>query len=339
MEVTTIGLDLAKNVFQVHGADRRGKAVLRKRLTRKKILPFFANLKPCLIGIEAQGSSNYWARELIRLGHEVRIMGPQFVKPYIKSSKNDQNDAEAICEAVSRPNMRFVPLKSIEQQDIQMLHRIRELAVKDRTAKANQARGLLAEYGIVVPRGITRLKKEMPRILEDAQNQLTPFSRELFSDLYHQLIDLDTVVREYDQRILKEFNISPTCQKLGQIAGVGPLTATAVVASVGDASSFKNGRQLSAWLGLVPRQHSSGNKRKLLGISKRGNSYLRGLLIHGARAVVRHSDGKDDPASRWLNGVKARRGSNRATVALANKNARAIWRLLKDDTAIQTVLS
>jgi len=339
MEVTTIGLDLAKNVFQVHGVDRSGKAVLRKRLTRNKVLPFFANFKPCLIGIEAQGSSNYWARELIKLGHEVKIMSPQFVKPYIKSSKNDANDAEAICEAVSRPSMRFVPLKSIWQQDLQMLHRIRELAVKDRTAKANQARGLLAEYGIVIPRGITRLKKEMPHILEDAQNQLTPFSRELFLDLYQQLMDLDSVVREYDQRILKEFRNSPTCQKLAQVAGVGPLTATAVLASVGDASSFKNGRQLSAWLGLVPRQHSSGNKKRLLGISKRGNSYLRGLMIHGARAVIRYSEGKDDPQSRWLNGVKSRRGTNRATVALANKNARAIWRLLKNDTAMQTVLS
>lgn len=338
MEVTTIGLDLAKNVFQVHGADSRGKAVLRKRLTRNKVPPFFANLKPCLIGIEAQGSSNYWARELIKLGHEVRIMSPQFVKPYIKSSKNDQNDAEAICEAVSRPSMRFVPLKSIEQQDLQTLHRMRELAVKDRTAKVNQARGLLAEYGIVIPRGITRLKKEMPRILESADNGLTHFARELFSELYRELMELEGRVKAYDQRILKVFNQNPTCQKLGQIAGVGPLTATAVMASVGDASSFKNGRQLSAWLGLVPRQHSSGNKKRLLGISKRGNSYLRGLMIHGARAVIRHSEGKDDPQSRWLNGVKARRGTNRATVALANKNARAIWRLLIDDAAGQPVL-
>lgn len=336
MEVTTIGLDLAKNVFQLHGVDMKGRPVLRKRLTRNKVLPFFSNLKPCLVGIEAQGSSNYWARELIRLGHEVKIMSPQFVKPYIKSSKNDQNDAEAICEAVSRPNMRFVPLKSVWQQDLQSLHRIRELTVKDRTAKVNQARGLLAEYGIVVPRGITRFKKEMPRILEDADNGLTHFARELFSELYQELIELDGRVKKYDQRILRIYGQSPVCQKLGQIAGVGPLTATAVIASVGDASSFKNGRQLSAWLGLVPRQHSSGNKKRLLGISKRGNSYLRGMLIHGARAVIRHSEGKDDPQSRWLNGVKARRGTNRATVALANKNARAIWRLL-NDAATQTV--
>jgi len=301
------------------------------------MLPFFANLKPCLIGIEAQGSSNYWARELIKLGHEVKIMAPQFVKPYVKSSKNDQNDAEAICEAVSRPSMRFVPLKSIEQQDLQTLHRMRELAVKDRTAKANQTRGLLAEYGIVIPRGITRLKKEMPRILENADNELTHFARELFLELYRELMELDARAKKYDHRILKIFNSSPTCQKLNQIAGVGPLTATAVIASVGDASSFKNGRQLSAWLGLVPRQNSSGNKRMLLGISKRGNTYLRGLLIHGARAVIRHSEGKDDSASRWLNGVKARRGTNRATVALANKNARAIWRLLRNDAAMQTI--
>lgn len=335
MEITTVGLDLAKNVFQVHCVNEKGKTVLRKRLTRKKVLPFFAKLKPCLVGLEAQGASNYWARQLGKLGHEVRLISPQFVKPYLKSSKNDHNDAEAICEAVTRPSMRFVSPKTLEQQDVQTLHRIRELLVRDRTAKVNQTRGLLAEYGIVIPQGITRLKKEMPRILEDAANGLTPLSRELFSDLYRQLLDLDVLVRDYDRRIKRVFNQSPACQRLATVPGVGPLTATAMIASVGNAVHFKNGRQLAAWLGLVPRQHSSGEKRRLLGISKRGNGYLRCLMVHGARAVIRHSAGKEDPASRWVNGLKERRGANKAAVALANKNARVIWALLRSEATAE----
>lgn len=330
MQITTIGLDLAKNVFQVHGVDEKGKPVLRKRLRRKTVLPFFANLNPCLIGMEAQGSSNYWARELMKLGHEVRLMSPQFVKPYLKRSKNDQNDAEAICEAVGRPSMRFVPLKTIEQQDVQTLHRIRERLVRDRTAQSNQTRGLLAEYGIVAPRGIGNLKKALPGILEDADSGLTPFSRELFFDCYRQLLDLDGQVKEYERKIMMVFKASPVCQKLAEVPGVGPLTATAMVAAVGNASSFKNGRQLAAWLGLTPRQHSSGQKQRLLGISKQGNCYLRRLLIHGARSVVHRSDGKNDARSRWLNGVKARRGANRAAVALANRNARTLWAVLNN---------
>lgn len=331
MQVTTIGLDLAKNVFQVHGMDKQGNTIFNKRLTRNKLLPFFANLKPCLVGMEAQGASNYWARRLGELGHEVRLMSPQFVKPYLKSSKNDSNDAEAICEAVTRPSMRFVSPKTLKQQDIQTLHRIRELLVRDRTAKANQTRGLLAEYGIVIPRGIARLKREMPRILEDCANGLTPFSRALFSDLYRQLLDLDVLIRDYDRKIQRIFSQSPAAQKLATVPGVGPLTATAMIAGIGNGAHFKNGRQLAAWLGLVPRQHSSGDKRRLLGISKRGNGYLRCLMIHGARAVIRHSAGKEDPASRWINALKERRGANKASVALANKNARVIWALLRGE--------
>lgn len=337
MQITTVGLDLAKNVFQVHGVDEKGRTVLKKRLARKAVTTFFANLTPCLIGLEAQGSSNYWARELIKLGHEVKLMSPQFVKPYLKKSKNDQNDAEAICEAVGRPNMRFVPLKTLEQQDVQTLHRIRERLVGDRTAMSNQIRGLLAEYGIIVPRGIASLKKALPGILEDAGCGLTPFSRELFFDLKNQLLSLDGQVKDYDRRILAVFKANPVCHKLARVPGVGPLTATAMVAAVGNASSFKNGRQLAAWLGLVPRQHSSGGKTRLLGISKRGDSYLRRLLVHGARAVVSRSDGKTDARSRWLNSVKARRGANRATVALANKNARMLWVLLRNQTEFDIV--
>ena len=233
--------------------------------------------------------------------------------------------------------MRFVPQKTVDQQDVQTLHRIRERLVRDRTAKANQTRGLLAEYGIVIPRGMGNLKKALPLILEDAENNLTPFARDLFFDLNRQLLGLDRQVNEYDRRIQTVFNASPVCRKLAEVAGIGPLTATAVVASVGNAASFKNGRQLAAWLGLTPKQHSSGQKTRLLGISKRGDRYLRYLLIHGARAVVQRSDGKDDPRSRWLNGVKTRRGANKAAVALANKNARTLWALLRNQTEFDMV--
>lgn len=233
--------------------------------------------------------------------------------------------------------MRFVPLKTIEQQDVQSLHRIRERLVRDKTAKSNQIRGLLAEYGIVTTLGIGNLKKALPQILEDAQCGLTPFSRELFFDLQNQLLSLDGQVKKYDRRILGVFNASPLCQKLAEVPGVGPLTATAMVASVGNAQSFKNGRQLAAWLGLVPRQHSSGQKIRLLGISKRGDNYLRRLLVHGARSVVSRSAGKDDARSRWLNALKMRRGANKATVALANKNARILWSILRNQTEFDMV--
>ena len=232
--------------------------------------------------------------------------------------------------------MRFVPQKTVDQQDVQTLHRIRERLVRDRTAKANQTRGLLAEYGIVIPRGMGNLKKALPLILEDAENNLT-FRAGSFFDLNRQLLGLDRQVNEYDRRIQTVFNASPVCRKLAEVAGIGPLTATAVVASVGNAASFKNGRQLAAWLGLTPKQHSSGQKTRLLGISKRGDRYLRYLLIHGARAVVQRSDGKDDPRSRWLNGVKTRRGANKAAVALANKNARTLWALLRNQTEFDMV--
>jgi len=287
MEVTTIGLDPAKNVFQLHGVDARGSVVLRKKLTRSRMLPFFANLSPCLVGMEAQAASNYWAREIAALGHEVRLISPQFVKPYVKSSKNDANDAEAVCEAVTRPSMRFVAPKTTGQQDIQTLHRLRQSLVRDRTAKANQIRGLLAEYGIVMARGMARLKKQVPAILEDAENGLTPFCRELLADAYRQLLELDVRVGEYDRRVQLVHRSSPVCMSLASIPGVGPLTATAIVASVGNASHFKNGRQMAAWLGLVPRQHWGGQKTRLLGISKRGDRYLKNA--HGARCSHRRA--------------------------------------------------
>jgi len=328
MKVTTVGLELAKNVFQLYAVDKKGKCVFNKRLKRKALLAFFANLEPCLVGMEATGSAHHWARELIQLGHTVRLMGPQFVKPYRKGSKNDSNDAIAICEAVARPDMHFVSVKTKEQQDIQAIHRIRQRLVADRTAKANQTRGLLAEYGVIVPYGINRLRKALPLILEDAENGLSALVRELFEDLYCQLRELDDKVATYDQKIKQVFMASPACQRLAKVEGIGPAIATAMVAAVGDAKNFKNGRQLAAWLGLVPRQHSSGDRYKLLSITKRGDRYLRTLLIHGARSVVRRSEGKSDSRSLWLNEIKERRNKNIAAVALANKNARIIWALL-----------
>jgi transposase len=328
MNTTTIGLDIAKNVFQVHGVDAHGKVVLRKQLRRAQVLAFFANLPPCRIGLEACAGAHYWARELIKLGHDARLISPQFVKPYVKGNKNDANDAEAICEAVGRPNMRFVPVKSIEQQDIQMLHRIRSGLVKDRTAHANRVRGLLGEYGLVIGLGLAQLRRCLPELLEDAENSLTIPARQLFSDLYEKLIELDQQVTAYGDKIQVLHRSSPVSQALATIPGIGPITATALLASLGDGKAFESARQVAAWLGLVPRQDSSGGKPKLLGISKRGDVYLRTLLIHGARAVVKTAAKKDDAQGRWINELVKRRNANIAAVAVANKNARIVWALL-----------
>lgn len=328
MNVTTLGIDLAKNVFQIQGVDVKGRPVLHKRLSRSKFLPFFANLPPCLIGLEACGSSNHWARRLRVVGHEVRQISPQYVKPYVKTNKNDKNDAEAICEAVTRPNMRFVPTKNLAQQDIQALHRIRERLVRDRTALVNQTRGVLREYGIFIPVGIGPFRRIIPQVLEDAQNELTPLAREITADQYERLHELDRRIADYDARINAVFRGSELCQRLTVLDGVGPMTATALVAAAGNAKEFSNGRHFAAWLGLVPRQRSSGDRHKLLGISKRGNTYLRTLLIHGARSVLRRCDTRTDARGRWMQNIMERRGFNRACVALANKNARILWALM-----------
>lgn len=327
MKITTIGIDLAKEVFQIHGVDEHGKAVLRKQLRRGEMAKFFANLEPCLIGMEACGSAHYWARKLSEFGHTVNLMAPQFVKPYVKTNKNDMADAEAICEAVSRPNMRFVPMKNVEQQAILSVHRARQGFVKARTAQANQIRGLLSEFGIVIPQGIGLIAKRMPDILEDAENGLPGTMRRLLERLNDHLKELDRQVEELELQIKLWHKESEASRKLEAIPGIGPITASAVVATIGNAAEFKNSRQLAAWLGLVPKQHSSGGKQILLGISKRGDTYLRTLLIHGARAVIRVAESKAEPES-WLRKLMARRNKNVAAVALANKNARIIWALL-----------
>jgi transposase len=328
MNVTAVGIDLAKLVFQVHGVDGHGKAVIRRQLKRTEVAKFFANLPACLVGMEACSSAHYWARRLIELGHTVKLMAPQFVKPYVKTNKNDARDAEAICEAVTRPNMRFVPIKNVEQQVLLGLHRARQGFVKARTAQANQIRGLLAEFGIVMPRGARFVAQQMPGILEDAENGLPHRSRELFAQLLAHFRDLDRQMEELGRQIKEWHRQSEQSRRLEKIPGLGPLSASALVASVGDAKTFRNGRQFAAWLGLVPRQKSSGGKDQLLGISKRGDTYLRTLLIHGARSVLFSLKRRGEPATGWLMRVADRRNPNIAAVALANKNARIIWALL-----------
>src|ERR1039457_5290874 len=273
MKITTVGIDLAKNLFQVHGVDERGKAVLRKQLRRAQVAVLFGTLPPCVIGMEACASAHHWGRTLQCFGHTVRLMAPQFVKPYVKTNKNDVADAEAICEAVSRPNMRFVPIKNGEQQAVLALHRARQGFVRARTAQANQIRGLLTEYGIVIPQGMCHISKRLPGILEDGESDLPGMFRQLLQRLGEHLKELDRQVGELELQIQLWHREHDASRKLAQIPGIGPITASALVASIGDAKSFENGRQLAAWLGLVPRQHSTGGKSTLLGISKRGDTY------------------------------------------------------------------
>lgn len=286
MQITTVGLDLAKNVFQLHAVDQRGKVALRKQLRREQLMVFFANLPPCLIGMEACGGAHHWGRKLQELGHTVRLMAPQFVKPYIKSNKTDAADAEAICEAVSRPSMRFVPLNNIEQQATLALHRVCQSFVKARTAQANQIRGLLAEFGVVVPRGISFVLARVPGVLDDAKNDFPGNFRALILRLLDHFKSLAQQVEEIEEQIRAWHRSSEMSQRLEKIPGIGPLTASALAATIGNARNFDNGRQLAAWLGLVPRQRSSGGKPTLLGMSKRGDAYLRTLLIRGARSVI-----------------------------------------------------
>ena len=327
MQITTIGIDLAKNVFQVHGANEHGKPVLRKQLKRDQFVAFFSNLSPCLIGMEACGGAHHWARKLQALGHTVKLIAPQFVKPYVKSNKNDVADAEAICEAVGRPTMRFVPIKNIEQQSVLALHRARQGFVKARTAQANQIRGLLAEFGLVVPQGIAYIASRVPDLIEDATQQLTGDFRRLIDRLLEHLKVLDTQVDEIEVQIKAWHRNSEVSKRLEKVPGIGPLTATALAATVGDAKNFDNGRQLAAWLGLVPRQSSSGGKTNLLGMSKRGDAYVRTLLIHGARSVIYRAGQRADAQS-WLFKLINRRNVNVAVVALANKTARTVWAML-----------
>lgn len=332
MRSIRIGLDLAKNVFEIYAVDQNEKMLIRKTLKRNKVLEFFVQQEPCIVGMESCGGAHYWARELQKLGHDVRMMAPQFVAPYRKSDKNDRNDAEAICEAAGRPNMRFVPIKNEEQQSVLTLHRARSLLVAERVALVNQIRGFLTEYGIVLPQGRLQVRSQLPNILEDAENSLPFLAREVFSDQYRRLCELDRVIDEYDKKIESLAKSKEVTRRLMKVEGIGPITATAIIASAGDLHDFKNGRQFAAWLGLVPRQWSSGGKARHGRITKRGDTYIRTLLIHGARAVIRFIDRHDDAKSRWVKSLIARRGVNKAAVALAAKHARILWSMISRGT-------
>jgi transposase len=329
-QISVVGIDLAKRLFPIVGMDNTGRVVLRKRLTRGDLRSYIAQLSPVVIGMEACGGAHYWARQFRAHGHTVKLIAPQFVKPYVKSNKNDPADAEAICEAVTRPTMRFVPIKEIDQQDLQALHRARERVVKARTALVNEIRGLLGEYGIVLPQSVTKFRSGFLATLEAERAKLTALSQQLFGQLYEACCALEKRLASTEK--LEAISAAPpVCQRLETIPGIGPLTATAMVAAVSEVTHFQHGRQFAAWLGLVPRQHATGGKPRLLGISKRGDVSLRTLLIHGARATLRWIGLKTDRRSTWVRGLIDRRGKNKAAVALANKNARIAWVLLKTD--------
>ena len=329
MDITTLGIDVAKNVFQLCGVNQQGKIVIKKRLSRDKLLQCIAQIPACRIAMEACGSANYWARELIKLGHEVKLISPQYVKPFVKGNKNDYRDAEAIVEAANRPQMRFVTPKTIEQQDAQSVLRVREGYVAMRTKAVNQVRGLLAEYGRIIPQSVIQFKKALPQLFDrGVENDLGLVMKELLEAQYNMVLFLDEKIAACEVTLKAMVKSDERCQRLMEIEGIGIMTAVALVTLVGDGSGFKNGRHFAAFVGLVPRQHSSGNTQRLLGISKRGDEYTRRLLIHGARSVVIRSAEKKDRRSVWIQRLVAARGMNRATVALANKNARIAMALL-----------
>jgi len=328
-DIKVLGIDLAKDVFQLHGVNAMGKQVLKKRIERDKLAEYIAHIPQCTIAMEACGGSNYWARVFQRQGHNVKLISPQFVKPFVKTNKNDANDAEAIVEAASRPSMHFVPIKQVEQQDILSIHRVRSRVIKNRTALINEIRGLNLEYGIAIPLGALKVKSHLRSIIDDQKNELTNSSRELMQELYDELVEMEARLKKLEKKIKVICKENEQCRRILNIPGVGELTATALVAAVPNANEFKNGRHMSAWLGLIPRQSSSGNKQVLLGISKRGDRYLRTLLIHGARSALCRCKNTESKYSQWLTDKKASLSLNKAAVALANKNARIIWALLK----------
>ena len=333
MEIDILGIDLAKQVFQLHGADRRGRVLHRAKVSRGSLFESVRTLKPRLVVMEACSSAHHWARRFQSLGTEVRLISPQYVAPFVKTNKNDRNDAEAIVEAASRPTMRFVPVKSVEQQDIQAAHRMRAILLRHRTALINQMRGLLGERGFAISRSPEEFKRAVPELLRANADELTSFCRTLLTELLVHLRAIEERIHFIEISIHSFMKRSALCAKIAQIPGIGPITATAIVAAVGDARQFRNGRHLAAWLGLVPRQYSSGGRSRLYHISRRGDTYLRTVLIHGARAVLRFVKTKADVRSVWLQQLIARRGYNCTAVALANHNARVIQALLSSDAS------
>ncbi len=338
MNTNVLAIDIAKNVFQLCSADKQGNLLKEKKVTRVKLLEDIESLQPECIVMEACGSANYWARELSCRGFTVKLIAPQYVKPFVKGNKNDKQDARAIVEAAQRPTMNFVSPKTLEQQDMQSLLRIREGHVEMRTKTCNQMRGLLAEYGIIIPQGVHKLRAVLPSIFDkEKDNGLTFQMKEWIEMQYNTLLVFDENIDRCDIDIARMAKSNETCQRLMKIEGVGRISAVAVIAAIGNGSAFKNGRHLSAFLGLVPRQHSSGNKDRLLGISKRGDKYIRTLLIHGGRSVVSRIGNKEDARSLWIKRIKDERGHNKASVAVANKNARIILAMLKSGETYRQV--
>lgn len=328
MGIAVIGLDIAKNVFQVHGVDAAGRAVLKRKLRRNDVLPFFAKMPRALVGIEACHTSHHWGRELAKLGHEVRLMPPQFVKPYVKSQKNDAADAEAICEAVTRPSMRFVPVKGAEQQAVILLHRTRDLLIRQRSSLISAIRAHFAEFGITVGQGMRNVDRLLALLQTEGAERLPPIAAEMLGVLAAQLRAAAERVAEVEAKLLAWHRADETSRRLQGVPGIGPVTASALVATVGDPRQFRSGRQFAAWLGLVPQQRSSGGKERLGGISKRGDGYIRRLLVHGARAVVGWRKRSTDDATSWIGRLLERRPTNVATVAYANKLARIAWAVM-----------
>jgi transposase len=326
--VTTIGLDIAKSVFQIHGIDAAGNVIVRRKLKRRYVLPFFQKLPPCLVGIEACASSHHWSRELQSFGHTVRLMPPAYVKPYIKRQKNDAADAEAICEAVTRPNMRFVATKTREQQSCLMLHRTRHLFIRQQTSVINAIRAHLAEFGIVAPVGRNGVEQLLDVVADVSDKRLPEISRACLLALGAQLRALKAQILNFDRQIIASHRSNEASKRLDEIPGVGPALATALVASVADPKAFRSGRDFSAWVGLVPKQHSSGGKDKLGSISKQGDRYLRSLFTAGALSVIRYAKFHGTKHRPWLTALLARRPTKVAAIALANKMARMAWAMM-----------
>jgi transposase len=329
MQITTVGLDLAKHIFQVHAVDKMGKGAIRKRLRRSEVLAFFASLPPCLIGMEACATSHHWARELIKLGHTVKLMPPAYVKPYVKRGKTDAADAEAICEAVTRPSMRFVPVKSADQQSVLMLHRMRALLIRQRTMLVNALRGHLAEFGIIVAQGVSRIRELIAILTDESPTAaVPPLARRALAPLVEQLLDLQPRIKALEAELLAWHRQSQESRRLESIPGVGFITATAIAATVTDPAHFRSGREFAAWLGLTPRPNASGGKERLGRISRMGDGYLRTLLVVGATAVIRYARTKTAAGTAWIQGLLAKKPVRLVSVALANKTARIAWALL-----------
>jgi transposase len=330
-DITTIGLDLAKSVFQVHAVDEVGRIVMRKRLRRSQVLAFFAGISPCLVGLEACATAHYWARELIALGHEARLMPPNYVKAYVKRNKHDVADAEAICEAVRRPSMRFVPVKTVQQQSALMMHRARDLLIRQRTMLVNALRAHLAEFGLIEAQGMHKVARLIAVVMDEEDGRVPDIARQVLKVIVNQIEDTQTRIAGLETQVLAWHKSNPVSQRLATIPGIGPIIATAIAATVAEPNIFRSGREFAAWLGLVPRQSSTGGKARLGGISKRGDSYLRRLLVNSAHTVLLCSkQAKTDP---WLTSLLSRKPRLVAAVALANKTARVAWAIMsRQDT-------